>query len=70
MGKKWDKGEVTALGKDEGQPDWPEPWELHEEDKMGRIWGPACQTEASKYGGPLRACPHCQVLLLGHGLFP
>lgn len=52
VGKKWDKGEVTALGKDEGQPDWPEQWELYEEDKMGRSWGPACQTEAPKYGGP------------------
>ena len=71
VGKKWDKGEVTAPEQDEGQPHWPEQWESHEEDKMGRSWGLAHQTKQSKYRGvPLRACLGCHLLLLRHRLFP
>ena len=39
VGKQWDKGEVTAKGRDKGQPDWPEQWVPQEERHSKKVVG-------------------------------
>lgn len=69
VGKQWDKGKVTAQGRDKGQSDWPEHWVPHEERYNGKAVGAQLARLKSPNAGALSTCVTSHLLILGHGLF-